>query len=152
MVTRHVMEERIYVDINVFCSFIERICGYLIVFNCYRFYKNFHRVVLPRSWLHRVLRQFNPAVALQQEKSRFWLLLPPLRMLLEALYFRQNSGKMKTSTYIYFALTTNDDVTDHLLIGYDLKSITRTGPTPRSIYIARMYVAVLLVSHNLLNI
>jgi len=92
-VTRHVVEERIFVDINVLCSFIERICSYLIVFNRYRYARNLHNIVLPRSWLNRVLRQFNPEDALLQETLSFWPLLQPLGKLLEALYFRQNSGK-----------------------------------------------------------
>jgi len=120
-VTRHVVEERIPVDINVLCSFIERICSYLIVFNRYKYARNLHNVVLPRSWLNRVLRQFNPEDALLQEKSTYWPLLQPLGTLLEALYFRQN-------------------ITDHLLLGYGLRSITNTGNLHRSLYIARMWV------------
>jgi len=82
------MEAKIPVDINVFLNFIEKICGLLIVCNRYRWNQSFHNITLPSSWLTSILTHFDPVEASQQDGTgRFWLLLPPLRTLLEGLYF-----------------------------------------------------------------
>ena len=82
------MEAKILVDINVFLNFVEKICGLLIVCNRYRWKQSFHNITLPSSWWTSILTHFDPVEASQQGTTgRFWLFLPPLKTLLEGLYF-----------------------------------------------------------------
>lgn len=91
-----VMEAKIPVEIGVFCSFIERICGSLIVYNRYRRTGSLHGVTLPRSWLKIILDTFQSSEASEKDTLRFWLLLQPLEGLLKTLYYNdyENPGKM----------------------------------------------------------
>ena len=89
---RHVMEVKIPVDINVFVSFIEKICGLLIVCNRYRWNQSFHNITLPISWWVSILTHFDSFQASQQESTdRLGLILDPLRALLHGLYFSYRS-------------------------------------------------------------
>ena len=87
------MEAKIPVEIGIFCSFIERICGSLIVYNRYQRTGSLHNVTLPRSWLKVILDTFQSA---EKDASRFWLLLQPLEELLRTLYYNNfsNPGKI----------------------------------------------------------
>ena len=85
------MEAKIPVEIGIFCSFIERICGSLIVYNKYRRSGSLHGVTLPLSWLKVILDTFQST---EKDTSRFWLLLQPLEDLLRTLYF-SNPGKIQ---------------------------------------------------------
>jgi hypothetical protein len=81
------MDVKIVVDINVFLSFIEKICGLLIVCNRYRWNQSFHNITLPGSWWASILTHFDSIQVSQQERnSQFWLLLQPLGALLHGLY------------------------------------------------------------------
>ncbi|KDR68695.1 hypothetical protein GALMADRAFT_146049 [Galerina marginata CBS 339.88] len=126
---RHVMDASIYIDINVFSAFIERICGLLIVFNQYRWNKTFHGVVLPRSWLNSILLQFDPIEASCQHSGRYWLLLQPLKMLLEALYSSYRCG--------------------HLLYGPEMCTIASQDNKIRSVYISRICRVLGLLGYNI---
>ena len=86
------MEAKIPVEIGVFCGFIERICGSLIVYNKYQRTGSLHRVTLPRSWLKVILDTFQSA---EKDASRFWMLLPPLENLLKTLYHNNSSNPGK---------------------------------------------------------
>jgi hypothetical protein len=88
------MEAEIPVEIGVFCSFIERICGSLIVYNRYQRTGSLDGVTLPRSWLKVILDTFQSAE--EKDTSRFWLLLQPLEGLLRTLYYNNfsNPGKI----------------------------------------------------------
>jgi hypothetical protein len=89
------MEAKIPVEIGVFCSFIERICGSLIVYNRYQRTGSLHGVTLPRSWLKVILDTFQSTVT-EKDTSRFGLLLQPLEDLLRTLYYNDfsNPGKI----------------------------------------------------------
>ena len=89
-----VMEAEIPVEIGVFCSFIERICGSLIVYNRYQRTGSLHGVALPRSWLKVVLDTFQST---EKDALRFWLLLQPLEGLLRTLYYNNflKPGKIR---------------------------------------------------------
>ena len=89
-----VMEAKIPVEIGVFCSFIERICGSLIVYNRYQRTGSLHGVTLPRSWLKVILDTFQST---EKDTSRFWLLLQPLEELLRTLYYNNSSNHGKIS-------------------------------------------------------
>jgi hypothetical protein len=91
------MEAQIPVEIGVFCSFIERICGSLIACNRYRRTGSLHGVALPRSWLKVILDTFHSTEASEKDSSRFWLLLQPLEALLRTLYYNNfsNPGKIE---------------------------------------------------------
>ena len=91
------MEAKIPVEIGVFCSFIERICGSLIVYNRYRRIESLHGVTLPRSWLKMILDTFHSSEAPEKDSSRFWLLLQPLQEILRTLYHNNFSepGKIR---------------------------------------------------------
>jgi len=86
------MEMQIPVDINVLLSFVEKICGLLIVCNRYRWNQSFHNITLPNSWWASILTHFDSIQASQQDSTgRFWLLLLPLSALLRGLYFSSHS-------------------------------------------------------------
>lgn len=95
-VCSQVVEAEIPVEIGIFCSFIERICGSLIVYNRYRRTGSLHGVILPRSWLKVILDTFQCTEASVKDSSRFWLLLHPLGILLRKLYHHDflNPGKI----------------------------------------------------------
>ena len=90
-----VMEAKIPVEIGVFCSFIEHICGSLIVYDRYQRTGSLHGVTLPRSWLKLILDTFQYTDS-EKNTSRFWLLLQPLEELLRTLYYNNfsNPGKI----------------------------------------------------------
>ena len=90
-----VMEAKIPVEIGVFCNFIERICGSLIVYNRYRRTGNLHGVTLPRSWLKIILETFQSAEASEKDTSDFCLLLRLLEQLLRTLYYDNSSNPGK---------------------------------------------------------
>ena len=91
------MEAKIPVEIGIFCSFIERICGSLIVYNKYRRSGSLHGITLPLSWLKVILDTFQST---EKDTSRFWLLLQPLEDLLRTLYF-SNPGKIQLLRFNY---------------------------------------------------
>jgi len=81
----HVVERRIPINIHVFCSFIERICALLIVCNRLQQLGNLHSVMLPRSWLQRVLDRLDVEEA-KVQGCRFRRLLQPVGRLIHALH------------------------------------------------------------------
>jgi hypothetical protein len=103
-----VMEAKIPVEIGVFCSFIERICGSLIVYNRYRRTGSLHGVTLPRSWLKIILDNFQSSEASEKDALRFWLLLQPLEGLLKTLYYNdyENPGKIHHLRFDYRCIQT----------------------------------------------
>ena len=88
-----VMEAKIPVEISIFCSFIERICGSLIVYDRCQRTGSLHGVTLPRSWLKVILDTFQST---EKDTSHFWLLLQPLERLLRTQYYNNflNPGKI----------------------------------------------------------
>lgn len=97
MLFSQVMEAKIPVEIGIFCSFIERICGSLIVYNRYQRTGSLHEVALPRSWLKVILDtfKFQPT---EKDTSRCGLLLQSLEELLRMLHYNNlsesNPGKI----------------------------------------------------------
>jgi hypothetical protein len=48
---RHVVRERLRVDISVLCDFAENLCASLVIFERFQRTSTPHDVTLPRSWL-----------------------------------------------------------------------------------------------------
>lgn len=96
------MEARLQVDIDVFCSYIERICGFLIVSNRYCYDRSFHGIILPRSWLRAILSTFDTSAAAETQGAQqlFWKLLQPLADLLEQLYYGGETGESRGLTQL----------------------------------------------------
>ncbi|PPQ78819.1 hypothetical protein CVT25_010688 [Psilocybe cyanescens] len=124
---RHVMDAAIPVDINVFMSFIEKICTSLIIFNQYQRTNDLHSITLPRGWIASALKRFDPAEAAQQDTKCFWLLLQPLRAILEGLYYH----------------------TEHLLFGNEMRRASSQSSAIRSIYISRVCRVLGLLGTNI---
>ncbi|KAF8885252.1 hypothetical protein CPB84DRAFT_1788531 [Gymnopilus junonius] len=128
---RHIMELSIPVDINAYFAFIEKICGSLIAFGKYQWRQSFHNVVLPRSWLTAIMKQFDPVEVAEQDASRFWLLLQPLEELLRAIYFSSPKS-------------------EHLLYGHGFgNTIANQGNVIRSIYLSRICRCLGLLFYNI---
>ena len=91
------MKARIPVEIGIFCSFIERICGSLIVYDRYEQTGSLNGVMLPRSWLKVILDTFQSTE--KDTKSRLWLLLQSLEELLRTPHYNNfsNPGKIQLS-------------------------------------------------------
>ena len=134
---RHVMEAKIPVEIGVFCSFIERICGSLIAYNRFRRTGSLHGVTLPRSWLKIILDTFQSTEAFEKDISRFWLLLQPLEKLLRRLYHNDFSNPGKIHFIISACVQTELEI-GHLLYGLEFRWAEQQRSKIRSIYIARM--------------
>ena len=111
------MEGKIPVEIGIFCSFIERICGSWIVYNRYQRTGSLHLVMLPRSWLKVILDTFQPT---EKDVPFFWWLLQPLEELLRALYYINFSNPSK----VHFLRSTNKQ---SKLINQIRTSIVRSG-------------------------
>ena len=113
------MEAKIPVEIGVFCSFIERICGSIIVYDRYQRTGSLNGVTLPRSWLKVILDTFQPTAS-EKGSSRFWLLLQPLEELLRTLYYNNFSNP------------------GHLLYDLQFLRAEKQRNNIRCLYIARM--------------
>lgn len=88
------MEAHLPVDIDVFFSYAERLCGLLILSNRYRYSRSFHGIFLPRSWLRTILSTFDfSAAETHGAQQLFWSFLQPLQALLTQLYYGGDSGK-----------------------------------------------------------
>jgi hypothetical protein len=101
-----VMNSKFPVEIGIFCSFIERICGSLIVYNMYQRTGSLHGVTLPRSWLKVILDTFRvhwQSTEKDTSTQTFWLLLQPLEELLRTLYYNNlsNAGKILCLRFNY---------------------------------------------------
>jgi hypothetical protein len=89
------MEAYLPVDIDVFFSYIERVCGLLIINNRYRYDHSFHGIILPRSWLRAILPTFDlSAGETRGAQQLFWGLLQPLQTLLIQLYYGGDTGEL----------------------------------------------------------
>lgn len=89
------MEAYLPVDIDVFFSYIERVCGLLVISNRYRYDRSFHGVTLPRSWLRSILSTFDLSAAeTRGAQQLFWGLLQPLEALLTQLYYGGDTGEL----------------------------------------------------------
>ncbi|KAF9050293.1 hypothetical protein BJ165DRAFT_1341573 [Panaeolus papilionaceus] len=122
---RHVVSKGLYVDINVFCTFIEKICGLLVVYNTFTYNQGFHNIMLPRSWLKRIMSNFDRQDAVDKHMDCYDLLLKPLKSLVFRLYF---GGK------------------HHLLHG---PTYTGIPSEDRKIYLARICRVLGLLGHNI---
>ncbi|KAH9487237.1 TPR and ankyrin repeat-containing protein 1 [Psilocybe cubensis] len=116
----HVVNLQIPVDINTFLSFIEDICSSLIICNQYCWRQNLSKVTLPRGWIVRALKKFDPVVAAQQDtRGKFWMLFRPLRAIIHGIH----SGSA-----------------NHFLCGDDMRKLTLQPPVVRNVFISRVYV------------
>ena len=132
-----VMEAKIPVEIGVFCSFIERICGSIIVYNRYQRTGSLHGVTLPRSWLKVILDTFH---SVEKDSSRFWLLLQPLGELLRMLYYNNfsNPGKIYARDPIITASKNGNQKIGHLLYDLQFLRAEKQRNNIRCLFIARM--------------
>ena len=132
-----VMEAKIPVEIGVFCSFIERICGSIIVYNRYQRTGSLHGVTLPRSWLKVILDTFQ---SVEKDSSRFWLLLQPLGELLRMLYYNNfsNPGKIYARDPIITASKNGNQKIGHLLYDLQFLRAEKQRNNIRCLFIARM--------------
>ncbi|KAF9042114.1 hypothetical protein BJ165DRAFT_1529567 [Panaeolus papilionaceus] len=124
---RHVVKKEIKVNINVLCTFIEKICGLLVVHNTFVYHHSFHNITLPHSWLKRILHGFDHQDAVAKKKDFFNLMLEPLNELLWRLYF-------------------GDTQSNHLLFGSKYVSIPNGI---RKIFIARICRVLGLLGYNI---
>ena len=131
------MEAKIPVEIGVFCSFIERICGSIIVYNRYQRTGSLHGVTLPRSWLKVILDTFH---SVEKDSSRFWLLLQPLGELLRMLYYNNfsNPGKIYARDPIITASKNGNQKIGHLLYDLQFLRAEKQRNNIRCLFIARM--------------
>ncbi|PPQ98969.1 hypothetical protein CVT24_003465 [Panaeolus cyanescens] len=85
---QHVVENSLKVDVNVFCTFIERICGqYGALFKYRRAHNSFHGIMLPRSWLRKIIAEFETLDAKNKACPIPFPLLGPLETLIRTLHF-----------------------------------------------------------------
>ncbi|PPQ98968.1 hypothetical protein CVT24_003464 [Panaeolus cyanescens] len=120
--------QEIRVDINVLCTFIEKICGLLVVHNAYEHYQSFHNIMLPHSWLKRIIKEFDHTPnAPSKNKQCFGGMLRPLEVLIQKLHFGGGQS-------------------DHLLFSSKYVAIPSRI---RRIYIARICRALGLLGYNI---
>lgn len=88
---RHIISNRLPVNISVLCDFIESLCGSLVVSSAYQRTGILHDVMLPRSWLHKQLE-----TGVQEARSKTInftaMIVLPMAGLLEDIY-SANAGK-----------------------------------------------------------
>jgi len=101
------MHQRILVDVNTLCSFIERVCGSLLLFRQYQgLGSDLHNLILPRSWIASIMLNFDSALALEENCDCIGLLLDPLHHLLGRLSRHAGGWGTDDCLVTYFGLLT----------------------------------------------
>lgn len=88
---RHVVERRLHINLGVLCQFFDYLCAGLITSSRYRRFGNVHDVTLPRSWFLVHMPDLCPEVV--QDTSFTWLLVKPIRIILEQVYSGIGAGE-----------------------------------------------------------
>lgn len=82
--SRHVINQRVIIDMSVLCGFIEHICTLTVVAKRLASWNSVHAVIIPRSWLEGVQHLFTQPT--RMETSNFLIILEPLGKLIDRVH------------------------------------------------------------------
>ncbi|KAF5377280.1 hypothetical protein D9615_006447 [Tricholomella constricta] len=123
---KHILAEKLPINISVLCDFIEHLCASLVISERLRQQGTFHGLTLPRSWLLRHIKE--PEKAKAKDTNLKNLLIHQMPDLLESIYSGVGAG------YLLFENS-------------NISSI----PGVRGIFIARICRALCLLGYNINN-
>ncbi|KAH9992492.1 hypothetical protein BJV74DRAFT_397873 [Russula compacta] len=89
MFTRHILNNKIPVELTVLCRLLELIVGSIVMAWAFNRTRSFHGVTLPRSWILENLQKLDKVQNKRARADTAWALTAPFRDLLECVY----SGK-----------------------------------------------------------
>lgn len=104
VLSRHVVKQRLSINIGVLCDFVDFLCSSVILCGDHSGTILPHNVTVPRSWLLRFLNYDFPHFNKGIQTNYDHLLLAPIWDLLEQLRFGRDSGKPQKIIILRFLI------------------------------------------------
>ena len=89
---RHILNNKIPVELAVLCRILELVAGSYIMASAYNRTRSLHGVTLPRSWILENVRKFNGENKYLNSRM-LWYMAIPFKALLERVYSGNDTGR-----------------------------------------------------------
>lgn len=133
---RHILNNKIPVEITVLCRILELVAGSYIMASTYIRTRSLHGTTLPRSWILENVHKFNRGQIKGANSRMLWYMVIPFRDLLERVYSGNDTGESSIENLF---LVIKSDL-DYIL--HQNKPLHSTPPRVRNFALARLYVLV----------
>ena len=90
---RHILNNKIPVELTVLCRILELVAGSYIMASAYNRTQSFHAITLPRSWILENVQKINRVKNKYLNSRTLWYMATPFQDLLERVYSGNDTGR-----------------------------------------------------------
>ena len=90
---RHILNNKIPVELTVLCRILELVTGSYVMASAYNSTRSFHGITLPRSWILENVQKFNRLKSKYLKSHMHWYMATPFQDLLERVYSGNDTGR-----------------------------------------------------------
>jgi hypothetical protein len=115
----HVLGGGLLIDVSSLCDFLEYLCGCIAVADVYNRASTLHSITLPRSWLLRILPDFDSASYREVPVGLILSMIDRIPSVLETFFTGITGGK-------FFKCTLSENKKSHRLVSR-IATVSRQG-------------------------